>query len=143
MTAGPLAGGIRREPLVSVVEGAEPMPLVVAWPLAGLLLVTAALVAWVGARAAGGRLDRHRGVGIRTPRTVTSEAAWRAAHRAAAPWLLGAAVAVGVPGLVLLARPSRALGTLLVLVGSGLLVSLVAVGALLADRAAAEVADPG
>lgn len=141
MPAGPLAGVIAGEPLVTVAEGAEPMPLAVAWPLAALLLATAALVAWAGARATAGRLDRHRGVGIRTPRTVASEAAWRAAHQVAGPWLLGAAGAVGLPGLVLLARPSRALGTLLVLVGSGLLVSLVALGAILADRAAADATD--
>lgn len=124
--------------LLGAAEG-EPMPLGVAWALALLLLGTAGLLGWVGARAASGRLDRNRLVGLRTPRTLASEQAWAVAHRVAGPWLIAGAVAVGVPGLALLARPTNALGSLLVLVGSGLLVSLVAVGCVLGDRAAADV----
>jgi uncharacterized membrane protein len=122
--------------LLAVDAGAEAMPLGVAWPLALLLLAFAGALGWVGLRAARGRLARNRGLGLRTPRTLASDAAWAAAHRTAGPWLIAAAVSVGLPGLALLARPSRALGSLLVLVGSGLLVALVAIAALLGDRAA-------
>lgn len=124
-------------PVLLAADGAEPMPLGLAWGLAVLLLCTAGLLAWVGARAATGRLPRSRGVGVRTPRTLASETSWQAAHRAAGPWLVAGAGAVGLAGLGLLARPSSALGSLLVLAGTGLLVALVAIGALLADRAAA------
>jgi uncharacterized membrane protein len=119
-------------------EAGDPMPLGVALTLAVLLLGTAALLGWVAVRASAGRLDRNRRVGIRTPRTLGSDEAWRTAHRVAGPWLLAGAVAIAVPGAALLARPTNALGTLLVLTGSGLLVALVAVGALLGDRAAAD-----
>ena len=117
-------------------DGADAMPLGVAWSLAVLLITTGVLVSWVGTRSATGRLARNRRLGVRTPRTVASDEAWEAAHRAAGPWLVAAGAAVTVPGVVLLARPSNALGGLVVLAGSGLLVSLVAVSALLADRAA-------
>lgn len=117
--------------------GADPMPGAVAWPLAILLIATGVLLAWVGLRSASGRLPRNRVLGVRTPRTVASDGAWAAAHRTAGPWLVAAGAAVALPGVVLLARPSNALGTLLVLVGSGLLVALVAVAAVLGDRAAA------
>lgn len=119
-------------------DGADPMPLGVAWFLAVVLLVTAAALAWVGARAAAGRLDRNHLVGVRTPQTLRSDAAWSAAHRVAGPWLVGGAAVIAVPGLALLARPSNALGSLLVMAGTGLLVALVAVGCFLGHRAAAE-----
>lgn len=117
---------------------ADAMPLGVSLAFAVLLLGTAAGVGWVGVRALAGRLDRRRGLGLRTPRTLASDRAWEAGHRAAGPWLVAAALSVGVPGLLLLARPDRSLGSLLVLVGTGLLVALVAVAALLADRAAVD-----
>jgi uncharacterized membrane protein len=123
-------------------DGADPMPVAVAWPLGVVLLVTAALLAWVGVRAATGRLARNRGLGLRTPRTLASDRAWAAAHRTAGPWLVAAATAVGVPGVLLLARPSQALGQLLLLAGSGLLVALVAVASLLGDRAAGDAEAP-
>jgi uncharacterized membrane protein len=125
--------------LLGADGGADPMPLGVAWGLAVVLLGTASLLGWVGVRASTGRLDRNRSLGVRTPRTLRSDDAWQAAHRAAGPWLVGGALAIGLPGLALLARPSNALGTLLVMVGAGLLVSLVAVSAVLGDRAAGDL----
>jgi uncharacterized membrane protein len=131
----PLASAVR--PALAA-DAADPMPLGVAWLLGLVLLATGGLLAWVGVRAAGGRLARNERIGLRTPRTLGSDAAWDAAHRVAGRWLVAAAAAVAVPGLVLFARPTNALGSLLVLVGSGLLVSLVAVAAILGDRAAAD-----
>ncbi|WP_246300259.1 SdpI family protein [Actinopolyspora biskrensis] len=34
-----------------------------------------------------GKLGRNQRVGLRTKRTMASERAWQAGHRAAAPWL--------------------------------------------------------
>jgi uncharacterized membrane protein len=121
--------------VLAVDGGGDPMPVGVAWSLALLLLATGALLGWVGVRAATGRLARNGLLGVRTPQTLASDRAWDAAHRVAGPWLVAGGAAVAAPGLVLLARPTNALGSLVVLVGCGLLVSLVAVGTILGHRA--------
>lgn len=55
------------------------------------LLVVSVLAHRLGLGGRAGSIPLGR-PGIKTSATVASEAAWRSAHRAAAPWLLGAAL---------------------------------------------------
>ncbi|GAB3213524.1 SdpI family protein [Marinactinospora thermotolerans] len=65
----------------------------------GLLTAAGVLLA-VARSAAKGELERNPMVGIRTRTTLSSDAAWRAGHRAAAPWLTRAAQTALVAGIV-------------------------------------------
>ena len=81
--------------------------------IAGLVVVWAAIRGW------GGRLSRNGGVGVRTPSTMRSDAAFETANKAAAPLAGagGAALAIcGVLGavftltLILMARSPTTFG---------------------------------
>ncbi|WP_019813114.1 SdpI family protein [Saccharomonospora saliphila] len=65
--------------------------------IGGLVVFAVALVALAGVLHAvrrgirTGTLERNPALGIRTAATTSSDAAWRAGHVAAGPWLLAAA----------------------------------------------------
>ncbi|WP_017975226.1 SdpI family protein [Actinopolyspora halophila] len=96
-----------------------------------------------------GMLGRNQGIGIRTKRTMASERAWQAGHRAAAPWLWWAARSgyVLAPASVLICVVLAALdtgGVLGVIVGFAcfaVVMSFVLIGTREAGRAAASVAE--
>lgn len=72
--------------------------LIVPASVAALVLFAAGvLIVWVAKRAANGRLGRNQIAGIRTSVTLSSDAAWLAAHRAAeSPTIVaGTGTAVG------------------------------------------------
>lgn len=86
--------------------------------------------------AAEGRIARNQLVGIRTRRTLSSDAAWTRGHAAAAPWTRRTAWATALVGLVTVAlalsdRPAAAfvagMGAMAVLV-LGLLVATSVAG---------------
>ena len=64
-------------------------------PFCWITLGLAVLVAVITVLCAAGRIPANGLVGIRTPATECSEAAWRAGHRAAAQLIVPAAVIVG------------------------------------------------
>lgn len=94
-------------------------------------------IAWL---SFGGRLPRNGSVGIRTGATMASEAAWRRAHLAAAPWTMAQGVVLGAGGAwVLVRRPSEratAVATVAVVVVLGVLVAVAVVVATTAAEAA-------
>lgn len=94
------------------------------------------LIAWIGRRAATGRLDRNWIAGIRTSATLASDEAWEAAHRVAGTMLVWAGAASAVSGLALLSRPSDAVGAAIVLAGQAVVVALVAIACVRGNRAA-------
>ena len=114
------------------------MPVWLAAVLGGLLLAGGALVPYVVGRAAGGLLRRNHWVGIRTPATMSSDAAWRAAHAAARGWAVASGAVIALSGLgVLLVAALGSTGLLAaVAVGGAVLGSVLLVfGALRADAA--------
>ncbi len=126
----------------SEATAADPMPLVVALALGFVMIVSGLLVAWIAVRAANGRLGRNHLAGMRMQSTMSSDDAWLAGHQAARSATLAAAGASILSGVIVLFRPSNALGMTTILVGCGLLVALVGVGAFRANRAAAQVDQP-
>ncbi len=102
--------------------------------LAGLLLLT---TAGLGAR---GRLPRNRFAGVKTPATLASDAAFAAAHRAAAVPLGAAGAVATVAGGVLLTGPGAVLGWTLVGIAVVGLFVFAGLAATVADRAAAAAA---
>lgn len=101
--------------------------------LVGLVLLA---VAVLGAR---GRLTRNRWIGVRTPATLASDAAFRHANRvAAAP--LGAAGGVAVAGgAVTVVGPAGAVSVVVAAVTVVGVLVLGAVGGMAGQRAAASV----
>lgn len=122
--------------LLAQQDAGDPMPWGMALFMGLLMIGVGAALGWVASRAAGGGIARNPLAGIRIPSTMRSDAAWVAGHRAARPWLYGAGGAAALSGAVCLFRPSNALGMTSVLIGCGLMVGLVAVGAFAADQAA-------
>ncbi len=120
------------------VLNSEPVPLGLAFIGGPILLGLGLLIAYVGGIAWRGMLPRNGRLGIRTPNTLASDAAWDAAHRAAGPWIIGAAFGAIVPGAVVLLRPSSQTFSLTTMIGLGLMVALVAVASLAANAAASD-----
>lgn len=78
---------------------------VIGWGIvSGLVMALAgATVLFVARLGRDGRLPRNHWAGLRLPSTLSSDAAWIAAHKAAAPglrWAGAAASAGGVAGIV-------------------------------------------
>ena len=109
-----------------------------------LLAVLALLALLVTRRAARGDVPLNRAVGIRTRTTTASQQAWVVAHRAALPWVTGAASAsVASAGLSV----ATALGTsagrqvgqfpaeMVLYLGYGALVALLLAGTSAGHRA--------
>jgi uncharacterized membrane protein len=95
-----------------------------------LALGSAAVIAVVHL-AGVGRLSRNRFAGIRVPRALASEEAWRTLHRAATPiiWLTGSiAVLAAIGGLVFAASGERNEAVVLIVMA----VVVLAVGLVLA-----------
>ena len=116
--------------------------LVVALVMGGAAL----LVRAVGRAAARGRLGPNQVGGMRTPATMASPEAWRAAHQAALPWsertamacllLTAVAVAVAVAGY-----PDWGFG--LVLAAALVMLAGTVYGAVVGHRVAKQVRDGG
>lgn len=100
--------------------------------LAGLVIVWVAILSWEG------RLPRNGAVGVRTPSTMRSDAAFAAANKAAAP-LAGAGGAVAAVCGVLAAVFPRHLAAIFIFTGMGVLLVLVLLGAAIGVRAARSV----
>lgn len=110
------------------------------WVARAVLCVTmlgaGALMIWMAHAAAAGRLRRNPWAGIRIASTMTSDAAWLAAHaRAKRPTVLGGVVAAasGVLALLPVPMPVVVVG---VLVGAVLMLALAGYGAAAGSRAA-------
>ncbi|MGH3722295.1 MAG: SdpI family protein [Pseudonocardiaceae bacterium] len=111
-----------------------------------MLLGVVLLVAGGGLLAVGllgwrRRLPRNRFAGIRTPATLRSEAAFRAANRVAAPPVLAASAICAAGGALALGTGGPAL-TVIVGVTGASAVGLLLAGGLLGHRVAAAMPAP-
>lgn len=100
---------------------------------AGVLLI------WSARAAASGGLKRNQIAGIRTSRTLSSDAAWQTAHvRAERPTVIAGVVSVATGLVALLPVQVEAAG-IAVLTGCGVMLALVLYGARVGHRAAGDL----
>ena len=100
---------------------------------AGILLI------WSARAAASGRLKRNQFAGIRTSRTLSSDAAWQAAHvRAQRPTVIAGFVSVATGLTALLPVQVEAVG-ITVITGCAVMLALVLYGARVGHNAAGDV----
>ena len=100
--------------------------------LAGLIIV------WTAIRLRQGRVQRGSAVGVRTPSTMRSDAAFETANKAAAP-LAGAGGVIMAVGGVLAAVMPRHLFGVFVFGGVGLFLLLILLGAAIGVKASRSV----
>lgn len=114
------------------------------WIAIVAMLLGSLVTAEVGRRAAAGTLDRNHLAGIRTPATLASDEAWRAAHEVAggtivAVGVLSTVLTVGVAGVALAGASDVVVAVVLLVVAAVLTIGAVAAG-VRGDRAARAVA---
>jgi len=110
--------------------------------LSALLVVAGAALVFIGWRGLRGQLPPNRYVGVRTPATLRSEAAFELGNRVAGPAMLaGGAVAIlaGVSEPLLNTAFSAVLVAVLGIVGA---FALMVVGGVLGNRAAEALPEP-
>lgn len=113
--------------------------------LARLLLVALLAVAGVALLSVGvlgwrGLLPRNRVAGVRTPASLRSDAAFRAANRVAAPPIVAAGVVCATGGALCFAATGAVLAVVAGITGASTLLLVVA-GGVLGNRAAEAVHD--
>jgi uncharacterized membrane protein len=111
--------------------------------LSGLIMALAgAAVLYVAELGAQGRLKRNYWAGLRTPSTLKSDEAWRAAHIAAAPglrWAGRAALLGGIVGIAVAFMDNPAVFATVLCLGAGGLLAGVAVSTVAGLKAARSV----
>ena len=100
--------------------------------IAGLIVVWAAIRGWQG------RLSRHGAVGVRTPSTTRSDAAFETANKAAAPLEGAGGVVLAVCGVLGVVFPRHFAG-IFIFGGVGVLLVLCLLGAAIGVRASRSV----
>lgn len=102
-----------------------------------LLLAAVALLvtAWLGATE---RLPRNRFVGVRTRRSLSGDAAWRAANKAAAPAFYAAGGVLLVAAVLGAALPGETVRSIVSITGGGICVLFALLGLWQGQRAAGE-----
>ena len=96
--------------------------------LAGLIVV------WLAIRMRQGRVARGSAVGVRTPSTMRSDAAFETANKAAAPWAGAGGAILAVCGVLAAALPKHLFGVF-VFGGMGVFLVLCLLGAATGVRA--------
>lgn len=111
----------------------------------GYVVLAVTLIAFTAAQRAGG-VQRNSAVGIRTQKTLRSDEAWDAGHQAAAPYLVGAAVAAVLFGIALAilgaTGASETVGNVVAPSGYLMVLAVVVGGAVAAGKAADRIAPP-
>jgi uncharacterized membrane protein len=131
-----VAGVIRLPPEASRVawfmEVAAMLVPVIAEVLAGLVIV------WFAVRLRQGRISRNSAIGVRTPSTMRSDAAFETANKAAAPLTGAGGVVMAVCGVLGVVFPRHLAGAF-IFGGVGVFLVLCLLGATVGVRAARPV----
>jgi protein-S-isoprenylcysteine O-methyltransferase Ste14 len=96
-------------------------------------VIAGLVVVWVAIRGWEGRLSRNGAVGVRTPSTMRSDAAFETANKAAAP-LAGAGVVLAICGVLGVVFPRHFAG-IFIFGGVGVLLVMCLLGAAIGVRA--------
>jgi hypothetical protein len=101
-------------------------------------VVAGLVVSWVAVRMWQGRVKRGLGVGVRTPSTLRSDAAFAAANKAAAPVTCAGGAVMAVCGVFAAAVPRHLVGGF-IFGGVGVFLITCILGAAVGVRAARPV----
>jgi uncharacterized membrane protein len=97
--------------------------------IAGLaMLVGGTALVVLGAIARAGKLTRQSVVGLRTKATLASDEAWKAAHEAAASWVVGAGAVLFAGGVLVMMTDSESTGDVVALVATALMLIPLVIG---------------
>jgi uncharacterized membrane protein len=102
------------------------------WGILGLIFVVG------GVASIGGRLPMNPIIGIRIPSTMTSDAAWKAAHKSAGPYLILGGLCAFAGVVLVFTNPSLGVLALTLIPAAGVLVSVI-IAAIVASRSAMRV----
>lgn len=106
----------------------------------GISLGTAGvLLVWLGMKSRAGSLRRNYVAGLRTRATLTDDETWTAAQRAGWVWTTAAGVVSVITGVLILFRPSNAVGAAVAIGGTVIVLSLALLGGIKGEGAARAV----
>lgn len=90
--------------------------------VAGLaMMLGGAVLVVLGAIGRAGKLTRQSVVGLRTRATLASDATWKAAHEAAAGWVIAAGAVLFTGGVVVMLTDSETTGGVVALSATALM----------------------
>ena len=90
--------------------------------IAGIALTVGGVALVVlGANARAGKLTRQSAAGLRTKATLASDGAWKAAHEAAANWVIGGGAILFVGGVLVVLIDSETTGDVVALIATALM----------------------
>lgn len=90
--------------------------------IAGIaMMVGGTVLVALGAFARAGKLTRQSVLGLRTKETLASDEAWKAAHEAAANWVVGAGAVLFAGGVLVTLTDSESTGDVVALIATGLM----------------------
>ncbi len=124
-------------------EGVEAISMAGCFAFGQILISLPVIVNW--SRAANGRLKRNPYIGVRTPSTMRSEQAWVAGNRAALRLTPVCLLTIAATSVALFAVALHGWRTIVVVVGIGGLVAILALfiyAAVIASKAARSAAGP-
>jgi hypothetical protein len=116
----------------SAVEVVAMLVPAIAEVFAGLMVV------WLAIRLRQGRVPRGSAVGVRTPSTMRSDAAFETANKTAAPWSGAGGAILAVGGVLAAAAPRHLPGTF-IFGGVGVFLLAILLGAAIGVRASRSV----
>ncbi len=97
--------------------------------IAGIALTVGGVALVVlGANARAGKLTRQSAVGLRTKATLASDGAWKAAHEAAANWVIVAGAILFVGGVLVVLIDSETTGAVVALIATALMLIPLLIG---------------
>jgi uncharacterized membrane protein len=97
--------------------------------IAGMaMMVGGTVLVVLGAFTRTGKLTRQSFLGLRTKVTLASDEAWKAAHKVAANWVIGAGAVLFAGGVVVMLTDSETTGDVVALIATALMLIPLVMG---------------